>query len=77
MNCSISEIDHLYKNIKFLLLEIFDLLKKEFLRKRGIFEIFSCDFSISDKLHPKLLEIGTNPAFIIGKKACLCFSFFF
>lgn len=71
----ISEIDQLYKNIKFLLSEIFDLLKIELMKKKGIFEVFSCDFSISDKLHPKLLEIGTNPAFIIGKNLLFFFNF--
>lgn len=63
---SISEIDQLYSNMKLVLAEMFFLIQLEFPKKKGIFEIFSCDFSISNQLNPKLLEIGTNPSLMIG-----------
>ena len=65
---SLKEIEKIYSKIKKILVYVFMMAIKKFETKKGLFELFGCDFILDENLNPYLMDINSNPSLLIGIK---------
>lgn len=74
---SLNEIENIYNKIKTLLSSIFNYFKEKIDRKKGLFELYGCDFIVDENLNPYLIDINSNPSLTIGNILKILILFFF